>query len=745
MFPDSTVIIVFPLMLTFATSMPRPSFYTLLCCFFCFTVTEANAQKPVTDSTAKQVVLDDVVVTATRTEKSVGDVPIPVMVISKKQIQQMGTQRLAEVLQQQTGLVLADNPLGQALQGYPNPFGAGIQLQGLDPAYTLILVDGEPLTGRNAGVLNLDRIPVGSIRQIEVVKGPASSLYGSDALAGVINIITDEPKKPAAQLQLHHATNNTWGTTISKTFQLKNTGVRLFANRYSSNGYDLDETIYGKTVDPAVNYSFSARTVTALNPSTQLLLSARLFTQNQRNNYIVYNGTQPEVVTGKSKESDWGFNNQLQHRVNDKLRLTARLYATGYQNNAAVFLQKNNALFEKTFLRQFLLKPEIQAVLGNKNNQALITGIGYNYETINSSRYNERKQLNALYAFAQKEWWLRNRFNITIGARTDKHTLFSWQFNPKLAMAFRATPKLMFTASAGRGFKAPDFRQQFLLFNNSLVGYTLLGAAELSNGLLQLQQQGQLDPSANIAAYSNIQPLRPEYSLGLNAGARFSPGTRFTGAVNIFRNDISNLIERYNLPFTKINGQSIFSYININEVYTQGFDINLQYKAGNAWLLSGGYQYLEAKDKAIVEKIKKGEMFKRDPVTFVSSVVQMQDYGGLFNRSKHTANLQLAWTDSKSNSGMSLRAVYRGRFGFSDVNGNAILDDDQEYVDGYLMLNASIKKAFKQGFELQAGADNLLGHTDPDKLPSLAGRLFFINCNIDLQKIFYNHTKSTDK
>ncbi len=121
--------------------------------------------------------IGEVVVTASRTEKSIGDIPVPIQVISKKSILQTGSQELIDILQQQTGLVLADNPPGQALQGYPNPFGSGIQLQGLDPAYTLILLDGEPLTGRNAGILNLGRIAVGNIHQIEIVKGRYQPLW----------------------------------------------------------------------------------------------------------------------------------------------------------------------------------------------------------------------------------------------------------------------------------------------------------------------------------------------------------------------------------------------------------------------------------------------------------------------------------------------------------------------------------------------------------------------------------------
>merc|ERR1712224_608011 len=92
--------------------------------------------------------------------------------------------RLNDILNEQTGLVTIPDFGG----------GEGIQLQGLDSQYTLILVDGVPLVGRSAGTLDISRVTVGNIKQIEVVKGASSSLYGNDALGGVINIITEQPK-----------------------------------------------------------------------------------------------------------------------------------------------------------------------------------------------------------------------------------------------------------------------------------------------------------------------------------------------------------------------------------------------------------------------------------------------------------------------------------------------------------------------------------------------------------------------
>ena len=136
--------------------------------------------------------MDEVVVTATRTERKLGNVAVPVTIISQQTIRQSGSLRLKDILQEQTGLYIT------------NGFGAGVQMQGLNPDYTLILIEGEPLVGRTAGVLDLNRISAGSVKKIEIVKGPSSSLYGSEAMAGVINIITDKSFRKNVELGVRY-------------------------------------------------------------------------------------------------------------------------------------------------------------------------------------------------------------------------------------------------------------------------------------------------------------------------------------------------------------------------------------------------------------------------------------------------------------------------------------------------------------------------------------------------------------
>ncbi|MCU0323528.1 MAG: TonB-dependent receptor plug domain-containing protein, partial [Chitinophagaceae bacterium] len=150
--------------------------------------TKVAAQKDTLAGTS-----EDVFITATRSERKLSNIAVPAIIINKKTIQQTGSLKLQDILQEQTGINVVNSSLATSLNGYPNPFGQGIQMLGLDPSYTAILMDGEPLIGRNAGILKLGRIATGNIRQIEIVKGPSSSLYGSEAMAGVINILTASP------------------------------------------------------------------------------------------------------------------------------------------------------------------------------------------------------------------------------------------------------------------------------------------------------------------------------------------------------------------------------------------------------------------------------------------------------------------------------------------------------------------------------------------------------------------------
>src|SRR5690606_16370102 len=103
------------------------------------------------------------------------------------EIQARGSLRLSDLLAEQPGLAVVAG-LG----------GEGLQVQGFDADYTLVLIDGEPVVGRTAGTLDLDRFAVTGVERVEIVRGPLSARYGADALAGVVNLITRRPGQRSA-------------------------------------------------------------------------------------------------------------------------------------------------------------------------------------------------------------------------------------------------------------------------------------------------------------------------------------------------------------------------------------------------------------------------------------------------------------------------------------------------------------------------------------------------------------------
>ncbi|MCU0450757.1 MAG: TonB-dependent receptor [Bernardetiaceae bacterium] len=670
--------------------------------------------------TLKTKQIDEIVITATRNERQLTAVPMPVTVLGQAQLRNMGSLRLNEALAEMTGLVVVPQV---------NGMGNGIQVQGFNPDYTLILVDGEPLVGRSAGVLELTRIAVGNIKQIEIVKGPSSSLYGSEALAGVINIITQNPEGFRAMLQTRYGANRTLDLTGELTHKKDKLGLYFFANHYATGGYDLTPNSYGQTVEPFQNQTLNGKITYQLGPATRLSVAGRWFAEGQDQRFDVGTTGQPQPVGGRGRAGDWNLNPVLTHRFGQRLKLTGRLYATRYFNEARLTYQADGALYDATFFKQGFTRPEVVGEWYLNERHVLTLGAGHITETVEATRYENKNYFRTNYGFFQYEWQPRRSLSVIAGGRYDAHSEYQGQFSPKLSAQWDLAKWLAVRGSVGVGFKAPDFRQLYLNFNNAVAGYTVLGAREAQAGLARLQQEGQI--LQTLMDPSRFGTLRAESSLAYNLGLRATPTEALRLNLNFFHNEVQDLIE-FQPVALKTNGQSVFTYFNVNRVFTQGLELEGNWQLAPHWQLAGGYQLLVAKDRAALERIAEGGVFARDPVTLATRRVTQADYGGLFNRSRYSANLKLFYEHPGRGLSGSVRAVYRSRFGFADLNGNQLLDDRREYAEGFVTLHLSVAKTFARRWRGQLGADNLLGYTNPLYLPNLPGRLWWASLSYRL-------------
>lgn len=660
--------------------------------------------------TTKAETLNEILITATRTERQLSSLPLPAQIISKQELKKVNTLRLSDILNEQTGLITVPD------------FGGveGIQLQGLDSQYTLILVDGVPLIGRSAGTLDLRRISVGNIKQIEIVKGASSSLYGSEALGGVINIITEKPKNGLEIIvnqQIASFETNDFSSQVN--FKKNKLGIGFFINRNSSEGYDLSENDNLNTVEPFFNYTLNTKITYDFSEKSDLFVSTRLYKQQQ-------NLVASDELKGESTISEWNTHLQFSKKYTENWSGYFEFYASRYF--AEEYLnQSDNSRFSTSFFNQFMLRPELRVTYKMNSKSDFITGIGLTHETLKRPDFIENPEFNSPYVYLQLDTKPSEKLNIIAGARFDAHNQYASQFSPKLALRYEIHKKLNIKTSIGYGFKAPDFRQLYFDFTNATVGYTVLGYNAVQTAIPLLQNQGQI---ANILVPIDEfnASLQPESSVSFNLGTNYKWSSNLKMNLNIFRNNISNLIDT-KIIANKVNGQNIFSYFNVNEVFTQGLEFNSSWKINQFLEISGGYQLLYAKDKQAVEDFNNGKVFARLTPSSPSFLLKNDDYFGLFNRSRHMANLKFFYQIPSIKLDANIRTTYRSKYGLFDANGNGYLDKYDNFVDGYAIVDFAINKAIDKNFIFGFGVDNLFNFTDFQNISNIPGQIIYGKMN----------------
>ena len=653
--------------------------------------------------------LQEVIVTATRTERQLSSLPLPAQIISKAQIKQTGALKLNDILEEQTGLIIVPD-FGGVL---------GIQMQGLDSQYTLILLDGVPLVGRSAGTLDLSRVTVNNIKQIEIVKGASSSLYGSEALGGVINIITEVPKnkKFSGEFNNRLGTFFTADNNLNFGFGIKKLNINASINAFSSDGYDLEKTDNEKTVLPYKNNTSQLQLNYKFSDKLSLLLSNRYF--NQNNDVQTFLGTRNAY--GKTKTNEFNSHSRVFFNPNQNLSFTGEFYATQYFIKDDIRYTDTNTIFYDDFFKENLVRPEIRTTF-QKRNTTYTSGFGYNFNNLERTYFAQKAFNNSYYGFLQYDYNIKDKFNILAGLRYDKNLAYASVASPKLALNYQFNKQFLVQGSIGYGFKAPDLRQLYFNFENLGVGYIVLGYNVAPTRLAQLQSQGRISDSFIIADSFN-KSLNPETSIGYNFGVKHNFKT-IKSSLNIFYNEVKNLIETK--AITKLsNGQNIFSYTNIGSVFTQGLEFNSALKINNYIEISGGYQYLIAKDNDVLKSLKVIPKYARDPSTSIDFELKQSDYFGLFNRSRHTANFKYFVKIPAWNLNHNFRATYRSKYGLFDTNSNAILDNYDDFANEYVIFDTSFTKKIKEKFEIQIGIDNILNFTDPQNATNFAGRLTY--------------------
>lgn len=706
-----------------------------ICLFFVLFATHAFAQEKV-----KEEQLDSVTITGRKTGNKNAETLIkvensimPVTIIDRRTIELMGSRRLDEVLKEQTGVAIVNDIAGGSRS-------VGVQMQGFGGEYIMILLDGQPLVGRSGGNFDLSRISVSNVERIEITKGAASNLYGGDALGGTINIITRHSiQQTQSMLALNYGSNETADITLEgETPVLNKKGSAwLSTNYYHTGGFNTSQgAIKGTTAPPYDNYAGQGRFKYQFNDKNLLSLSGRY---GLRRSFMTRDYGVSYITEDQLDEQDLNLSANYEHRFTAGLRSMTRYYFTRYQADMSIALTKGDSLNQTKF-GQTVHRVEQQFSYTLPEQLDVVSGLGGNRETIDENSFSGVNAITSYFAFAQANWHIDPRLEFTAGLRYDHILDYGWRLDPSMALQYAILPSLSLKAAYGTAFKAPDMKKLYQVFYNPTYNYLTVGSSSLRDIINQMRESGQVSQYELEEVYNEIKglALNAEMSKSYNISLNWHPGDKkIRMEASVFHHDIRNQINAV-LVGTDVEGRIIYSYRNHARAYYQGTELSLSYTPGVDFQISGGYQYLIAKDRTVGDEIKEGGKYYSplfDSNTgYVNYMPSASDYWGIENRSLHMFSGRVFYTYRPMQLSANARINYRGRYPFSDKNNNGYMDRFDTFVKGHYLLNAGLEKKLKANrMAIRLTAENLLNFVDR-KVPSQPGRIFMLGATYKFYK-----------
>ncbi|MET0342269.1 MAG: TonB-dependent receptor [Polyangiales bacterium] len=518
---------------------------------------------------AREQAVEVMVVAPRRKEERLRDSPIAVSVVDRAQIETSGARDAADALATQPGLQIDASFAG-----------AGVQLQGLDPQHALILVDGERLVGARDGVLDLSRFYASDIEQIEIVRGPASAAYGSDAMAGVINIVTRPPGSKLAmgaqgRYGLTRGTprithdyaqhGDTWATVVGGTPRLR---TRASGGYRRTGAFDLDPSTPATTGARFDAYSAQGRLDWLAAPGLRVPLNVRVARRNAR---AVDESALGAVYDRTQRSDDLAVNltPRVRLRGGGSLQLSASYAVQRAQYRRDQRRDDDGDSYEDA--REQVGTLRAQADVPLPRDVTLTSGVELLGQHYTAPRLLEPGKRGRVSPYVELSWLVRKecKCSITPSARLDWDSQFGVNVSPRLSLRADPVEALTLRGSLGRGFRAPNFSELLLNFSNTAVGYRVTGNRD----------------------------LKPERSLGANFSAEWRFVESASATVSLFRNELRDLIDTGLVEV--VAGEQLFSYVNRRRARTQGVEAWLDVNLTSLLLVQGSYTLTDTRDLAL--------------------------------------------------------------------------------------------------------------------------------------------------
>jgi iron complex outermembrane receptor protein len=443
--------------------------------------------------------LDEIVIEATRANKSVADLPTRTEVLTEEidEAASMEPGKIAHLITHSTGIQV------QTTSATSN--GAVVRIQGLNGRYTQILKDGFPLYGGFSGSLDILQIPPLDLRQVEYIKGPASTMYGGGAIAGLVNLLT---KRATQDETLLHINLSHIGARDFNVFVAKKFGVFGFTNLASlhmHSPYDADNDGYTDVPD-VLKFNYNPKLFYFPDQKTEIYLGANISAENRM-------GGDTKIIENQLPDStNFYYDKQKSGRI------TTQFSALRKFNPENSIILKNSY---NSFNRHIEIRENIQGDLvrfGGRQ-QNTFTEFGYN---LNKKKHNLTIGLNAYTDYFKEQVMdtnrLRNQEYLTMGSFVN----YLWDINSKLSIesGLRADYVIatsQISKSDGEAFVLPRISALYRLNSNFSIR---------SGGGMGYRMPTLFNEEAEPFGYKNIQPInfngiRAERSYGGNIDFKF--------------------------------------------------------------------------------------------------------------------------------------------------------------------------------------------------------------------------------
>ena len=515
--------------------------------------------------------LNDIVVTASGFEQQISSAPASISVISREELERGHYQNVTDALRDVPGVVVTGGGAGDN--------GNDISIRGMPSQYTLILVDGRPQNSResrpngSAGFEQDWLPPLQAIERIEVVRGPMSTLYGSDAIGGVINVIT---RKVAdtwhgnIQLDTVLQEDSASGDSRQANFYLSGPlvadrlGLQLYGRTSERDEDDIENGYEEKSLQ-----SLTARLSLAASDNHDFTAEAGITEQDRRS--LVGRSAPAEGCRG-------GCTDSIGEYTNSHVALThSGRFDWG---TSETFVQRERSENQARDIEITNTTAKTSAVIP-LGMHMLTVGASWEEESLEDGTTNQISDRTAVEnsqwaLFMEDEWMLTDAWALTGGLRLDDDDNYGSHLSPRLYSVWNMTPEWTLKGGVSTGYRSPNLREI-------------------------TPDWGQVSRGGNI--YGNPD-LEPETSLNKEIALLYGNDAGLNGSLTLFHNDFEDKITRIACP-TDIcrDGANDFGSdptyrVNIDDAVTQGVEASLGAPLTDTLALTASYTFTDSEQKS---------------------------------------------------------------------------------------------------------------------------------------------------